>query len=129
MYHPFYRIHSNTLYTGSSSPCHHQPGCENPHQFQQSVRESIALNHLSTGHMHSSPHQNMTKMFAGHQLFSLVFLCATVTFVSTFSRRHDLKTLEFPEKASFYPFFFVGGPSVKALGSHGGVGWELRRLY
>jgi hypothetical protein len=26
-------------------------------------------------------------------------------------------------------FHFLGGTSVKALGSHGGVGWELRRLY
>jgi hypothetical protein len=34
-------------YTQSSSPCHHQPGCENPNKFQQSVQESIALNHLS----------------------------------------------------------------------------------
>jgi hypothetical protein len=43
MYHPFYHIRSNELYTESSSPCHHQPGCENPHQFQQSVRESITV--------------------------------------------------------------------------------------
>jgi hypothetical protein len=48
MYHPFYHILTNELYTESSSPWHHQPVCENPHQFQQSVRESIALNHLST---------------------------------------------------------------------------------
>ena len=47
-------------FTESSSPCHHQPGCENPYQFQQSVRESIALNHLSVAHMHSSPCQKMT---------------------------------------------------------------------
>jgi hypothetical protein len=46
MYHPFYHIRSNEHYTELSSPCHQQPGCENPHQFQQSVPESIALNHL-----------------------------------------------------------------------------------
>ena len=41
-----------------------------------------------------------------------------------------LKTLdEFPSKAIFFTLFFVREPSVKALGSHGGVGWELRRLY
>ncbi len=28
MYHPFYHIHSNEFYTESSSPSHHQPGCE-----------------------------------------------------------------------------------------------------
>ncbi len=47
MYHPIYHIHthSNKHYTESSSPYHHQPACKNPHQFQQYVRESIALNH------------------------------------------------------------------------------------
>ncbi len=57
MYHPFYHTRSNGLYTESSSTCHHQPDCENPHQFQQSVRESIVLNHLSTSQMHSNPYQ------------------------------------------------------------------------
>ena len=33
---------------------------------------------------------------------------------------------EFPENPVFYPFFLL---AVEALGSHGGVGWELRRLY
>ncbi len=56
-------------------------------------------------------------------------LCATAVFTSTFLR-DALKTLdEFPGKASSLPFFFVGGSSVKALRSHGGVGWEPRRLY
>ena len=42
----------------------------------------------------------------------------------------DLKTLdEFPSTASFFTPFFCWGPSVKALGSPGGFGWELRRLY
>jgi hypothetical protein len=41
-----------------------------------------------------------------------------------------LKTLdEFPWKVIFFTLFFVREPSVKALGSHGGVGWELRRLH
>ncbi len=37
-----------------------------------------------------------------------------------------LKTLD--EFQFFLPFFLLE-PSVKALGSHGRVGWELRRLY
>ena len=41
-----------------------------------------------------------------------------------------LKTLdEFPEKPNFYHFFFVGWSCQLGLGSHGGLGWELRRLY
>ena len=41
-----------------------------------------------------------------------------------------LKTLdEFPSKSIFFTLFFVREPSVKALGSLGGVGWELRRLH
>ena len=47
MYHPFYHTRSSGPYRQLSSPCHHQPGCENPQEFQQSVRESIVLNHLS----------------------------------------------------------------------------------
>jgi hypothetical protein len=43
---------------------HHQPGCENHHQFPQSFRESISLKH-------SSQDQSMTLLFAGHGLFSL----------------------------------------------------------
>jgi hypothetical protein len=62
----FYHIHSNELYTVSSSPSHRQPGCENPHQFQQSVRESIALKHIFAAQMHCSPDQSMTLLFEGH---------------------------------------------------------------
>jgi hypothetical protein len=71
MYRPFYHIRSNELYTESSSPGHHEPDCENPHQFQQSVREFIELNHLSTAQMHSSLFQNTTWLFGEHRLFSL----------------------------------------------------------
>ena len=40
-----------------------------------------------------------------------------------------LKTLdEFPENPFFLPFFLFGNPQLRHLGSHGGVGWELRRL-
>ncbi len=69
MYHPFYHIRSNELYTESSSPCHHHPGCENPHQFQQSVRESFVLNHLSGAQIHSSSHQNRMLWFLDHLMF------------------------------------------------------------
>jgi hypothetical protein len=46
-----------------------------------------------------------------------------------FSAACPEKTHEFPENPDFFVLFYGGGPSVKALGSHGGVGWELRRLY
>ena len=39
------------------------------------------------------------------------------------------KTYRISENSSIFTLFYGGGPSVKALGSHGGVGWELRRLY
>ena len=39
-----------------------------------------------------------------------------------------LKTHEFQESQFFLPFFLLE-TSVKALGSHGRVGWELQRLY
>ncbi len=52
---------NNRMWT--SSPCHHQPDCENPHQFRQSVRESIALKHLSAAQMHSNPYQSRTSWF------------------------------------------------------------------
>ena len=39
------------------------------------------------------------------------------------------KTREFPKNPVFFPLFYGGDPQVKALGSHGGVGLELRRLY
>jgi hypothetical protein len=44
---------------------------ENSHQFQQSVREFIVLNHLSTSQIHSRPHQNTTLLFREYRLFSL----------------------------------------------------------
>ncbi len=62
---------SNELYTESSSPCHHQLGCENARGFQQSVRESIALNHLSVAQMHSRPHQIWRICFQGSDGFPL----------------------------------------------------------
>ncbi len=49
----------------------HQPDCENPHHLQQSVRESIELNHFSVTQMHSSPYQTRTSWFTEHQLISL----------------------------------------------------------
>jgi hypothetical protein len=71
MYHPFYHTRTNGPYTQSSSPCHHQPDCENPQQFQQSVRESIVLNHLSAAQMHSSPYQSRTSRFSMHHFCAL----------------------------------------------------------
>jgi hypothetical protein len=53
-------------------------------------------------------------------------LCSTAVFASL-SRsmsRKDLTNFRNP-----FLHFFMGGPSsLKSLGSHGGVGWELRRL-
>ncbi len=47
--------------------------------------------------------------------------------------RHVLKGLtNFLKIQFFFPLFYGGGPSIKTIGSHGGVGWELgvlRRLY
>ncbi len=44
--------------------------------------------------------------------------------------RHVLKRLtSFLKIQLFFPLFYGGGLSVKTLRSHGGVGWELRRLY
>ena len=51
-------------------------------------------------------------------------LGVTAAFASTF-RSITLKTLT--NFQFFLPPFFLE-PSVQALGSHGGVGWELRRL-
>ena len=39
------------------------------------------------------------------------------------------KTCEFPKNPVFFSLFYGGDPQVKTLGSHGGVGLELRRLY
>ena len=56
-----------------------------------------------------------------------VFLCDTVDFVSVFWW-YPLRTLdEFPEKPKFNPFFLLCSCPL-ALGSHRGLGWELRRL-
>jgi hypothetical protein len=165
MYRPVYHIRSNELDAESSSPYQHQPDCENPHQFLQSVRESIVLNHLSVAQMHSNPHQNirtclqvidcfpLNQVKVGSFCFSdpvnragcgglfvstdcvrwwrwCALLCATAVFTSTFLR-DALKTLdEFPEKPVLYPFFLLVAPQlIKALRSHGGVGWEPWRLY
>ena len=56
--------------------------------------------------------------------------CATLPSSPHFSAPCPEKTYEFPLKIQFFfRLFYGGGPSVKALGSHGGVGLELRRLY
>ncbi len=56
--------------------------------------------------------------------------CAPLPSSPHFSAACPEKTHEFPENAAFCcPFLWGGGASVKSLGSHGGVGWELRRLY
>ena len=54
--------------------------------------------------------------------------CVSLSSSSQRFSRYTLKTLspEFPENPVFNPLSLL---TVKTLGSHGGVGWELRRLY
>jgi hypothetical protein len=55
--------------------------------------------------------------------------CVPLSSSPHFSAACPEKTCEFPKNPVFFTLFNGGGPSVKTLGSHGGVGWELRRLY
>ncbi len=54
-------------------------------------------------------------------------LCATVAFASLF-RTMFRKDDEFLKIRPFLHFFYGGTLKSEELGSHGGVGWELRRL-
>ena len=53
--------------------------------------------------------------------------CAPLPPSPHFSAACPEKTANFL-KIQFFFFFMGGGLKSKALGSHGGVGWELRRL-
>ncbi len=53
-------------------------------------------------------------------------LCVTAVFASLF-RSMSQRLVEFPKNRPFL-HFFGGTLKSKASGSHGGVGWELRRL-
>ncbi len=44
-----------------------------------------------------------------------------------FSTSCPEKTHEFPENPAFFAPFYGGGPSVKSLGSHGGVRWGPKK--
>ncbi len=55
--------------------------------------------------------------------------CVTLSPSTHFSAACPEKTHGFPENPAFFATFYGGGPSVKALGSHGRVRWELRRLH
>jgi hypothetical protein len=128
----FYHIHSNEFYTESSSPCHHQPDCENPHQLQTWICSGIHFIEPSFPCVHSFQTILKYEVDVWRETWIIFpwdrsrLVCDTVVFVSVFWR-YDLKTLFL--KSKFFSLFFVGGDSLKALGSHGGVGWELRRFY
>ena len=53
--------------------------------------------------------------------------CASLPPSPHFSGACQTRLEEFPKKSSIFTLFW-GTLKSKALGSHGGVGWELRRL-
>ena len=59
--------------------------------------------------------------------FSL--LCATAALASALFPNPFKNTWRIAWKANFWPHVFCWWPCQLALGRHGGVGWELRKLY